>query len=122
VGRAQVRQIAEIFNSGIQPLQNTSVQLFVKEALKADDNAWILHWVPRGLEAAEALVRQTAGRFAFGDAPTMADCCIVPQMYFCRRFGIDLAPYPTLLAVERACEPLDAFAQAHATRQVDAEV
>jgi maleylpyruvate isomerase len=121
VARAQVRRIAETINAGIQPLQNTAVQLYVEGTLHADSGAWNRHWVGRGVVALEAMVRESAGRFAVGDAPTFADAFIVPQLYFCRRFAIDLSACPTLLRVEEACAALPAFARAHAERQPDAE-
>jgi maleylpyruvate isomerase len=105
--------------SGIQPLQNTAVRLHVKRGLGADDVAWARRWVVPGLSALEAVVATTAGRFAVGDEVTVADVCIVPQLFFARRFGIDLAPYPTLTRVEGACAVLPAFERAHGTRQVD---
>ena len=78
------------------------------------------HWLSRGLVAIEALVRDELGPFALGAAPTLADVCIVPQLYHARRFGVDVAACPSLLRIEAACEKLDAFAAAHAERQPDA--
>jgi maleylacetoacetate isomerase len=106
--------------AGIQPLQNTKVQAFVRDALHADDAAWIKHWVGAGLYALEALVPETAGRFAVGDAPSFADLCLVPELAFARRFGVELSGLPALLAIEQACAQLDAFQRAHADRQPDA--
>lgn len=119
--RASARQIAEMINSGIQPLQNTSVQDYVRETLRADDAAWTTHWVARGLSAVERTVAATAGAFAVGDQVTVADACIVPELYFARRFAVDLAPYPTLLRIDAACVELPAFRAAHAAAQSDAE-
>jgi len=120
LARARVRQIVEIINSGIQPLQNTAVQIHVKDDLGRDDVAWIKTWVGRGLEALEAAVRDTAGAFAVGDALTLADVFIAPQIDFARRFAIDLGPHPTLVRVEAATAGLPAFRDAHALRQIDA--
>jgi maleylpyruvate isomerase len=120
--RAQARRIAETVNAGIQPLQNTSVQLYVENELKADIKAWNQRWVGRGLEALEAMVKESAGKFAVGDAPSFADVCIAPQLYFARRFKLDLDAHVTLLRVEAACNALPAFAAAHAERQPDREV
>jgi maleylpyruvate isomerase len=117
--RAHVRRVAEMINSGIQPLQNTSVQLRVKE-LGVDDAAWVRHWVEKGLAALEASVAPGAGAFCVGDALSFADVCLVPQIEFSRRFGLDLAPYPTLVRVAGACAALPAFVRAHADRQPDA--
>jgi len=118
--RARARQLALMVVSGIEPLQNSKVQAFVRDELHADDAAWIKHWVGAGLDALEALVRETAGRFSVGDALSFADLCLVPELAFARRFGIDLGRLPTLLSIERACEQLDAFQHAHADRQPDA--
>src|SRR5690606_3535989 len=111
--------LAEIVNSGIQPLQNLSVQQHVK-ALGADPTAWAAHWVRRGLDALEAIGRESAGRFLVGDEPSFADVCLIPQLHGARRVGVDLAPFPTLLRVEAACAALDAFRRAHADAQPDA--
>lgn len=119
-GRARARQIAEMINSGIQPLQNTGVLEHVRE-LGLDDAEWVRRWVPRGLAAVEAVVAEGASRYCVGDAVTIADVCLVPQIEFSRRVGIDLAPYPTLLRIAGACGGLDAFQRAHADRQPDAE-
>ncbi len=119
VGRARVRQIAEAINSGIQPLANTSVRLFVHE-LGADEDAWSRHWIERGLEAVERMLPAAGGPFAFGDAPTLADVCVVPQLYHARRFGIDTAGLPRLSRIERACGGLEAFVETHPERQIDA--
>jgi maleylpyruvate isomerase len=120
--RARARQLALLVVSGIQPLQNTSVQLHLEREMGADAPAWTRHWVARGLTALEALARETAGTYAIGDAVSFADICLVPQMYFARRFGVALEGYPTLCAIDAACSELPAFVGAHAERQPDAEV
>jgi maleylpyruvate isomerase len=117
LGRARARQIAEMINAGIQPLQNTGVQRYVAEVMRADEVAWIRHWVGKGMAAVEAVAVTTAGRHAVGDALSFADVCVAPQMYFARRFGIDLDRYPTMQRIEEACSELPAFRQAHAERQ-----
>jgi maleylpyruvate isomerase len=119
VGRARARQIAEMINSGIQPLQNTSILEYLRE-VGHDDSEWVRRWVPRGLAAVEAVVADGAGRFCVGDAVTFADVCLVPQVEFARRFDIDLTRYPTLVRIAATCAGLDAFERAHAKRQPDA--
>jgi maleylpyruvate isomerase len=119
VARARVRQVAEAVNSGIQPLGNTVVRNHVRDVLGADDAAWCHHWLSRGVAALEAMVAPTAGRFAFGDAPTLADVCIVPQLFHARRFGVDVERHPTLSRIDAACSEIEAFARAHAERQPD---
>ena len=118
--RAKARQIAEAINSGIQPLQNLSVLQHLK-SLGADDQAWGRHWVGRGLEAVETLVRGSAGTFCVGDEPTFADCCLVPQLYAARRFALEIERFPTLLRIEQTCAALPAFQRAHASAQPDAQ-
>jgi maleylpyruvate isomerase len=86
-----------------------------------DDRAWIQHFLPRGLTALERVVQETAGKFCVGDAPSFADVYLVPQLYGARRFKIDLAPFPTLVRIDAACEALPAFQAAHPDRQPDAE-
>lgn len=119
--RAHARALAEIVNSGIQPLQNLSTTRKV-QAMGGDDRAWVQDFIARGLAALEAAVAGTglAGRFCVGDSPTIADCCLVPQIYSAHRFAVDVAPYPRLVAIAAACEELPAFAAAHPDRQPDA--
>jgi maleylpyruvate isomerase len=119
LGRARVRALAEIVNSGIQPFQNTSVQKYVKRVLDRDEKAWNQHWIGLGLRALEQAVRPLAGQFCVGDAVTLADLLLVPQLYGARRFEVDLADMPTLVRVEQACAALPAFAAAHADAQPD---
>lgn len=119
--RAAVRQMAEAVNSSIQPLQNLAVLQHLKHELKADDKAWCQRWIGRGMEALEALARRHAGTFLAGDQVTLADVCLVPQMYAARRFGVDPSAFPTLLRVEQACAALPAFQKAHADAQPDAQ-
>jgi len=121
LARARARQLAELVVSGIQPLQNTSVQRYVHEELGADEKAWTRHWVEKGLTALEALAVETAGRFSVGDSVSVADLCLVPEMYFARRLGVDLSRFPTLQRIDAACASLDAFQKAHAEAQPDAE-
>jgi maleylpyruvate isomerase len=119
--RARVRMQAEMVNAGMQPLQNTSVTLRIKNELKADEKAWAAHWNMHGLQSLEAAVQATAGRYCVGDAVSFADVLLVPQLYGARRFGVDLKPYPTLLRIEAACNELPAFQAAQPDRQPDAQ-
>jgi maleylpyruvate isomerase len=118
--RARVRQLAELVNSGMQPFQNVPVLRHVKETLKADEQAWVRHFVGRGLQALERTAAETAGKFLVGDQPTFADVCLVPQLYGARRYGVDLTETPILVRVEAACNALAAFSGAHADLQPDA--
>jgi maleylpyruvate isomerase len=118
--RARVRQLSELVVSGIQPLQNTGVQRYLADQLHVDEKPFVRHWVERGLDALEPLTAASAGRFSVGDSLTMADLCLIPQLYFARRFDVDLARYPTLLRIEATCQVLDPFVRAHAEAQIDA--
>lgn len=119
--RSKVRQLAEIVNSGIQPLQNIGTTQYVKETLKGDDRAWMQHFIRKGLTGLEAEAAPFAGRFMVGDTPSFADITLVPQLYAARRNGVELDGFATLLRVEASCGELDAFAKAHPDRQPDKE-
>jgi maleylpyruvate isomerase len=118
--RARARALAEVVNSGIQPLQNLEPQRYVREELKGDAAVWTRYFIARGMQALEALAAETAGDFLVGDAPTVADICLVPQMVSARRFGVDPAQFAVLSRVEARCNTLDAFRAAHPERQPDA--
>jgi len=119
--RARSRQLAEIVNSSIQPLQNLSVLNKVASDLGGERESWARDFISRGLSAFERLARESAGRYAAGDQPTFADVFLVPQLFGARRFHVDLAAYPTCLAIEAACAKLEAFDAARPERQPDAE-
>lgn len=119
--RAKVRQLAEIVNAGIQPLQNLELLRYVRDELKGDTAAWARHFVGHGIRALEAEAAHTASTCLVGDEVTLADCCLVPQLYACRRFGIDLAGCPTLLRVEASLQALPAYAASHPDAQPDAQ-
>jgi len=120
-GRARVRALAEHVNSGVQPLQNAVVLKRLREQVPGWDRTWARDAIAGGLAAIEAALQDGGtGRFAHGDAPGLADCYLVPQLYNARRFGVELAPFPTLLRLEAACAPLPAFQAAHPDRQPDA--
>lgn len=117
--RAKVRALAELINAGIQPLQNLTTTRKVK-ALGGDDQAWVQGFIASGLAAYEAAIADSHGRYSVGDAVTLADCCLIPQLYSARRFGVSLDPYPRLRVIDAACADLPAFAAAHPDRQPDA--
>jgi maleylpyruvate isomerase len=120
--RARVRELAELINSGIQPLQNTGVlEHLGRLAPQVERGAWANHFITRGLTALEALASERAGRFLVGDQLTLADVCLVPQLFMARRFGVDVELFTTLRRVEEACRRLPAFERTHPTRQPDAE-
>ncbi len=122
LGRARVRAMAEIVACDIHPLNNRRVL----QALRAEglderaEQAWIARWMMDGFAALEAMIRVHGRGFAYGEAPTIADCCLVPQAYSARRFGVDLAPYPALVAALERAEAIPVVAGAHPDRQPDA--
>jgi maleylpyruvate isomerase len=124
--RAQARMLAEHVNSGIQPLQNLSVLLRIRELVparpggKTSDALWAQEWIARLLGRLEEAAVPLAGRYLLGDEVTLPDLFLVPQLYHARRFEVDPAAFPTLARVEAALAALPAFAAAHAERQPDA--
>ncbi len=118
--RARARQLAEMVNAGIQPMQNLSLLQRLAESGLAEPKEIPRYHIARGLGAIEALAGETAGRFLVGDAPTLADLYLVPQLYGGRRFDVDLSLFPKLLEIEAACAALPAFAAAHPDVQPDA--
>ncbi len=117
--RARARELAEIVNSGIQPFQNLSTTKAVK-AFGGDEVVWPKSFIADGLVAFERVARDTAGTFCVGDAPSIADCFLVPQLVSARRFGVDIARHTLLLAIEERCLVLPAFQHAAPDQQPDA--
>jgi maleylacetoacetate isomerase len=123
--RAQVRALALVVACDTHPLNNTSVLGYLRAPLGADQpavDAWYCHWVGRGLRALEAECGRygSDGRHMFGAAVTLADVCLVPQMYNARRFHCDITPYPTLRSICAHLETLPAFARAAPEAQPEA--
>lgn len=117
--QAHVRAMALLIACDIHPLNNLRVLNYLKNELGQDEpvrNDWYRHWIREGFAALEALAAPRAGRFLFGDAPTVADVCLVPQMYNARRFDVPLDDYPLLVRVDAEANKLDAFAAAHPDR------
>lgn len=126
VDRARVRMLAQIIACDIQPMQNTSTTRYLKDTLKLSDdavNAWLREWIKRGLDAFAAHLDRDhlSGKFCHGDTPTLADCCLVPQMYAAQRFGVDPTGYPRLNLIWENCNRMGAFAAAHPSKQIDAQ-
>jgi maleylpyruvate isomerase len=120
--RARMREMVEIVASGVQPLQNLSVTAELRR-LGGDDaaTAFARDAIARGLQALEDRARAHGGSYCVGDAPTLADVFLVPQLYNARRFGVDLGAVPWLLAIEARAGALPAFVAAHPDRQPDAQ-
>ena len=124
VGRARVRALAQIVACEIHPLNNLRVLKYLVNELKTGDdakNAWYRHWVRLGLQSYESHLAAHPGRVSHGDTPTLADCCLVPQLYNARRFQCPLDAYPTIQRIAAACETLPAFQQAAPEVQPDAD-
>ncbi len=117
--RARCRMLAEIVNSGIQPLQNLSTTKQVI-AFGGDATVWPKTFIADGLAAYERAAHDVAGQFSVGDQPTIADCCIVPQLASARRFGVDYSKHALLVAIEQRCLALPAFKNAAPELQPDA--
>ena len=117
--RARMRGLAEIVNSGIQPLQNLSTTKQVV-AFGGDAMVWPKSFIADGLAAFERSARDLAGQFSVGDTPTIADCCLIPQLASARRFGVDISQHELLLAIETNCLALPAFVGASPENQPDA--
>ncbi len=116
---AHVRAMALTIACDIHPLNNLRVLKYLVGPLgqeEAAKNAWIARWIGDGFAALEAMAEPQAGRFLFGDTPTIADICLVPQMYNARRFDVPLCDYPTLVRVDAEASSLEAFAAAHPDR------
>jgi len=120
--RGRARMLAEIINAGTQPLQNLAVLVHVQSKLNAEEKKkWGRHWIANGLDAMEKAVKATAGKYCIGDHVTYPDCCLIPQLYNARRFGMDMSLYPTLIQIENNLIKLPAFEKAHPSQQPDAQ-
>ena len=123
--RARVRALAALVGCDIHPLNNRRVLEYLRKGFSADEaaiNAWCATWIGAGFDALEALLAgdNKPGRFCLGDAPTLADVYLVPQVESARRFKIDMAAWPRIAAVDAACAEIDAFRLAAPAMQPDA--
>ncbi|MCB1623703.1 MAG: maleylacetoacetate isomerase [Pseudomonadales bacterium] len=122
--RAYVRSLAQTIVSDVQPLQNTSVTQYLTGQLHLHEQQlaeWLRVWITRGLAAFEAklVAAGNTGRYCHGDQPTLADCCLYPQVASARRFGVDPAAFATIMRVTAACDRSDAFVRASPENQPD---
>ncbi|MBL8268279.1 maleylacetoacetate isomerase [Steroidobacter sp.] len=126
LSRAQVRSMALAIACDIHPLNNLRVLNYLRKDLAQNDdgvNTWYRHWVTEGFRGLEQQVAKhsSARRYCFGDTVSLADVCLVPQMYNARRFETDLTPFPTLVAISTHLESLPAFDSARPEAQPDAK-
>ncbi|WP_367850368.1 maleylacetoacetate isomerase [Rhodoferax sp. WC2427] len=123
-GRARVRALAQLIACEMHPLNNLRVLQYLEGPLKLDKearSAWYAHWVGLGFQALEAMLQDPrTGTFCHGDTPTLADCCLVPQLTNAERFHVPLQAYPQVRRIGAACRALPAFAQAAPEAQADA--
>lgn len=123
-GRARVRAISQAIACEIAPINNLAIQRYLVDKFGADEaakTAWIQHWITSGFDAVETMLQDgKAGVFCHGDTPSMADCCLIPQIFNASRFNCSLMPYPTIRRIYEAAEAHPAFQAAHPSKQPDA--
>jgi maleylpyruvate isomerase len=122
--RARVREMMNTIGCDVHPLQNLRVLKYLRSEFSQDDAGvarWCRNWIEFGFQTFETLVARHSSnrRFSFGNALTLADAWLVPQVYNARRFELDLEPFPVITAIDKHCSQLEAFADAHPDRQVD---
>lgn len=120
--RARVRALSQIIACDVHPLNNLRVMQYLEGSLgqgQTARDAWYRHWIEVGFEALEDLLGRdpSRGRFCYGDSPSMADVCLVPQVFNARRFSVDLGPYPRVVAIDAACQEITAFVGAAPEKQ-----
>ncbi|XP_053191081.1 maleylacetoacetate isomerase [Scomber japonicus] len=113
--RAQVRMISDMIASGIQPLQN----LHVIQKIGAEKVEWSQYFINRGFQALEPILKQTAGKYCVGDEISMADLCLVPQVFNAERFKVDVGQYPTIQRLNQTLVEIEAFKESHPSCQPD---
>ncbi len=126
VGRARVRSLSLIVSADIHPIQNMRVMAYLRQKFDQTEESaftWSRHWIETGFDAYEAILTRSAGtdRFSHGDRPTMADLCLVPQVFNATRFKVDMTRYPTIQRIYDFCMKLPAFDAAQPSKQPDAE-
>lgn len=126
VGRARVRALAQTIASDTHPITNLRVLKYLKGPMGLSEEQkmeWYRHWLREGMATLEAHLERDGdmGRFSYGDTPTIADCCLVPQVFNAQRFEVDLAPYPNVARIAANCADLPAFKAAHPSAQPDFE-
>jgi maleylacetoacetate isomerase len=122
--RAYVRAFSQIIACEVHPLNNLRTLKYIRKTYGLDDdgvNAWYRHWIAEGFEMMESFLKRERkhGKFCLRDQVTMADCCLVPQVFNAERYNCDLKPYPAVMRIHEACMKLDAFIQAQPSKQPD---
>jgi maleylpyruvate isomerase len=122
LAKARVRAISQAIACEIHPLNNLKVLKYLKTTLAQDENGintWYRHWIANGLAPLELMLTNSGetGLYCHGDQPTIADCCLVPQIFNAKRYDCDLAPYPKVMQIFNQCMTLDAFDRAQPNRQ-----
>ena len=123
--RAYVRAFSQLIACEIHPLNNLRVLKHIKRSYKLEEegvNSWYRHWIAEGFSSMEAFLlnEKKHGRYIWRDQETMADCCLVPQVFNAQRYECDLKPYPTVMKIFDACMKLDVFVAAQPMKQPDA--
>lgn len=122
--RAKIRAAALLIACDIHPVNNLRILNYLRDELAVDEAArmqWYRHWVEQGFQALESMLAPHAGRYCFGDEPTLADVCLLPQVFNATRFKVDMTQFPLLQRIAENLEQLEAFATAHPSRQPDAQ-
>ena len=123
--RARVRALAQLIACDVHPLNNLRVMQYLEREFNApqvEREHWTRHWIVEGFKAFEALLRENpaTGEFCEGDGPSLADICLIPQVYNAQRWGVDMTPYPVISRINETCLALPAFEQAQPENQPDA--
>lgn len=126
IERARVRALAQLIACDVHPLNNQRVLLYLRDVLgvgKEAKDEWYRHWIAQGFGPLEKMLSSSSetGSFSYGNAPTLADVCLVPQVFNAQRFEVDLKPYPTVMQIFDACMRLPAFDRAQPSKQADAK-
>ena len=115
LNRARIWALCEVVNAGIQPIQNIPV-LERHSKDPAEQKAWAREFIGKGLQVYETLCQETAGKFSVGNEFSLADACLIPQIYNAERYQVDLAPFPTLTRIHDHCRQLSVFQSSHPDR------
>ena len=120
--RAQVRSFSQMIACDVHPLNNLRVLQYLNQSFNVDHEQrqkWYIHWITMGFDALEKVLVKQPGTFCFGDTPSLADCCLVPQIYNAKRFNMSLDSYPHIESVYKHCMDYPAFIQAAPEQQPD---